>query len=103
MLHFDLAMRATSPINAIALSNFGDFSSKRIETFDDVWFVHSRTFTTSWQSKSKDTRTGSIKEGTKGQTREQRDLTQTKPSVIQRHGVETKALELLGERLGAAA
>jgi hypothetical protein len=66
MFHFELTMRATSPINAIVFSNLGDFSSKRNETFDDVWFVHSRTFTTSWQSKSKDTLTGSTKEATKG-------------------------------------
>ena len=36
MFHFELAMRATRPINAIVLSNLGDFSSKRNETFDDV-------------------------------------------------------------------
>jgi hypothetical protein len=36
IFHFELAMRATSPINAIVLSNLGDFSSKRNETFDDV-------------------------------------------------------------------
>ena len=36
IFHFELAMRATSPIKAIVLSNLGDFSSKRNETFDDV-------------------------------------------------------------------
>jgi hypothetical protein len=36
IFHFELAMRATSPIKAILLSNLGDFSSKRNETFDDV-------------------------------------------------------------------
>jgi len=36
IFHFEPAMRATCPINAIVLSNLGDFSSKRNETFDDV-------------------------------------------------------------------
>jgi hypothetical protein len=66
IFHFELAVRATSPINAIVLSNLGDFSSERNETFDDVWFVHTRTFTTSWQSRSKDTRTGSTKQRNNG-------------------------------------
>jgi hypothetical protein len=65
MFHFELVMRATRPINTIVLPNLGDFPSKCHETFDDIWFVHSHGFTISWQSKSKDARSGSTKAGAK--------------------------------------
>jgi hypothetical protein len=63
-------MRATRPINAIALSNVGDFSSKRNETFDDVWLIHSHSVYCPLAGKSKDARstsTGEVgkSEGTK--------------------------------------
>jgi hypothetical protein len=60
-------MRATRPINAIVLPNLGDFPSKRNETFDDAWLIHSHSLTTSWQSKSKDTRSASTGEVGKGE------------------------------------